>query len=76
MLMNLKKILSHLKRSKFKPIYLQFADNYFRKGDILSYGNGKCKVVRVYKNNWWKKLLGKLKFKVRINQVKVVIYET
>lgn len=70
--MNLKKILSLLRISKSKPFHLQFADNYWKKGDILSYGGGKCKVLRIYKDNWWKRLLRKCKFKTRVNQVKVV----
>ncbi len=54
-----------------KPFYLKFDSDYFNKKDILVCYNVKCEVVKVYRLTWWRKILRKLGFRVRIFEVKV-----
>lgn len=60
---------------KNKTFYLQFKKDWFEKNDIIetqSWPRATCKVVKVYKNTWWRRLLRKLGFNTRICQIKVV----
>ena len=51
--------------------------DWVEKGDILSTGNGQGLVLKVYRKQWWKRLLAWLSnhydisYHPRINQVKV-----
>lgn len=54
-----------------KPFYLKFDSDYFNKRDILVSSGVKCEVVKVYRLTWWRKILRKLGFRVRIFEVKV-----
>lgn len=51
--------------------------DWVRKHDLLSTGNGQVRVLRVYRQQWWKRLLVWLShhydisYHPRINQVKV-----
>lgn len=63
----------HPGRTGKKPFYIQFDRDWFSKGDVLETDNGaKFEVIKVYRLNWWRKLLRKLGFRVRIFSVKVV----
>lgn len=57
----------------YKPFYLHFADvSCFKRGDILSPGWGKnCRVLKVYRDVWWRRLLRNWSFKVHINELKI-----
>lgn len=60
--------------SKYNYFYIQFDENWFKKGDVLQGKDGiRCKVIKVYKITWWKKLLIKLNIRKRFknNEVKV-----
>ncbi len=55
-----------------KHFYIKLADvNWCRKSDILMTGGyNKAKVLKVYKNTWWRRLLLKMGFKVRLCELK------
>ena len=56
-----------------KPYHLWF-DNHvpFKVGQIITFNpRRKVEVIKVYKTNWYRKLLRKLGFKIRVNQIKV-----
>lgn len=54
-----------------KPFYIKFDGDYFKKRDILVSKSVKCEIVKVYRLTWWRKILRKLGFRVRIFEVKV-----
>lgn len=55
-----------------KPFYLKFDTLWFKKGECITTGLGvNMVVVKVYKYNWWRKLLIKLGFKVKVGILKV-----
>lgn len=54
-----------------KPFYIKFDGDYFNKRDILVSNSIKCEIVKVYRLTWWKKILRKLGFRVRMFEVKV-----
>lgn len=58
-----------------KGFYLKFHDvSWMKKGTILMMNsNGmSAEVIKVYRDNWWRRLLLRIGFKVKINQVKVI----
>lgn len=60
-----------------KPFYIAFSEDWVKKNHILESSAGKkIKVLKWYKNTWWRRVLRKLGFRVRILQAKVVEYET
>lgn len=49
-----------------KVIYLTLSSNWYKKGDILITGSSiKLKVIRTYKLTWWRKLLRKVGFNIK-----------
>lgn len=56
-----------------KPFYIKLKHDHFTKGEIIvSENNQKCKVLRVYRNTWLRRLLLRCGFKVKLMQVKVI----
>ena len=63
--------------SKAKPFLLKFEDSFFQKGNILNSGlpNVQLRIIKVYKFNWYRKLLHFFGFKFKMfNCVKVENY--
>lgn len=61
---------------KPEPFFIHFSTGYFKKGDIISSANNSIlKVIKVYKYNWWRKLLNffGIRFKL-VNVIKVIEY--
>lgn len=61
-----------------KHFYIQLADvDWARRGDLLQMNsNGaEAEVVKVYRNTWWRRLLLKVGFKVRLMELKLVMKE-
>ena len=58
---------------KNKPFILYLSEPWVNKKDILlTRDNFKLKVIKVYKYRWWKKILSRLGFKIKVyNGVKV-----
>jgi len=61
--------------------YITFQDVYWiKKNDILGTGTGQVRVLKVYRKQWWKRLLiwlsrhYDISYHPRINQVKVRQY--
>lgn len=56
-----------------KSFTITFADNWYRKGEILLAGDGtQLEVIEVYDDKkWWRRLLRFFGFKVKIFSVKV-----
>lgn len=55
-----------------QSFYIKFDTNWCKKGDILTTSNNtKCRVIKVYKLNWWKRFLLWLGFSVKLYIVKV-----
>jgi hypothetical protein len=55
-------------------MYIAFGDTVpFKKGELvrLHGGEQRYRVLRVYRNNWWRRLLRKWGLNVRINEIKV-----
>jgi len=47
-----------------KPFKLAMNDEFFKKGDLITSGNGSLmRVLRVYRMNWFKRLLKRLRIK-------------
>jgi hypothetical protein len=58
-----------------KSFYLKFDSvDWIKRKDIITVTNkgGFFKVLKVYKLNWWRKLLLRLGFRIKILQVKVI----
>lgn len=47
----------------------------FQVDQILESSGGKLTVIKVYRLNWWRKLLKRLKFKTKENRIKVALYK-
>jgi hypothetical protein len=59
---------------KSRNMYIAFGDTVpFKKGELvrLHGGEQRYRVLRVYRNNWWRRLLRKWGLNVRINEIKV-----
>lgn len=57
-----------------KTFVIKFDREHFKKGDLLTYGASitTLKVIKVYKLTWWRKLLMRMGFRIRlIHAVKV-----
>lgn len=59
---------------KNKTFYILLDGNYFRKKDIIQSSFIKLIVLKVYKPTWWRKILNKLGFKVKMLGLKVKTY--
>lgn len=51
-------------------LYLE--DNPYTKGQIFTTGNMTLKILKYYKENWWRKILIKLGFNIKINCYRVI----
>ena len=52
-----------------KPIYLTLFENYFNKGDVINTPTSTLKIVKTYKSTWWRKLLRKIGFNIKSENV-------
>ena len=44
--------------SKSKPFIIKLEEDWFKKGDILETSDeSKLKIIKIYKFNWWRRLL-------------------
>lgn len=60
---------------RFDLFYLYFSEDFFNKGDILKWSNSEAKIVRTYRKTWWRILLLKIGFNIKMNSNGIVIYK-
>lgn len=47
--------------------------SYYKKNDLLHWVKWDAKVIKVYGNQWWRRLLRKVGLNIKINQLKIEV---